>query len=90
MRPSQNGIKNKQEQRSYIKIAVLSPSDYELIPKVKKPLRGKLFANKQDILTAVQREVSHFSDTDAANVIQRLPHRWQRTVETVGDYLEGV
>ena len=38
---------NKQEQQSYIKIAVLSPRDYDQIPKVKKPLRGKRFANKQ-------------------------------------------
>jgi len=74
------------EQLYYIKIAVLSPCDYDLIPKVKKPLRGKRFANKQDILAAFQREVSHVSDTHAANGI----HRWQRTVETLGDYFEGV
>jgi histone-lysine N-methyltransferase SETMAR len=30
----------------------LSPCDFDLIPKVKKPLRGKRFANKQDIFTA--------------------------------------
>ena len=81
---------NNQEQWSYIKIAVLSPCDYDLIPKVKKPLRGKRFANKQDILTAFQREVSHVSNTHAANGIQRLPHCWQRTAETLGDYFEGV
>ena len=52
---------NKQEQRFYITIAVLSPYDYDVIPKVKKSLRGKRFANKQDILTAFQREVSHVS-----------------------------
>ena len=74
------------EQLYYIKIAVLSPCDYDLIPKVKKPLRGKRFANKQDILAAFQREVSHVSDTHAANGI----HRWQRTVETLGDYFEDV
>ena len=37
-----------------------------------------------------QREVSHVNDTHAANGIQRLPHRWQRTVETLGDYFEGI
>ena len=68
---------NKQEQRSNIKIAVLSICDYDLIPKVKKPLRGKQFANEQDILTAFQRELPHVSDTHAANGIQCLPHRWQ-------------
>ena len=81
---------NKQEQWSYIKIAVMSPCDYDLIPKVKNLLHRKWFANKQDILTAFWREVSHISDTHAANGIQRLPHRWQPTVETLGDYFEGV
>jgi len=39
----------------------LRPCDYDLIPKVKKPFCGKRFANKQDILTAFQREVSHLA-----------------------------
>ena len=34
-------------------------------PELLKPLRGKRFANKHDILTAFQREVSHVSDTHA-------------------------
>jgi hypothetical protein len=60
------------------------------VNKIKKPLRGKRFANKQHILTAFQREVSHVSDTHAANGIQRQPLRRQRTVETLVDYFEGV
>lgn len=67
----------------------LSPCDFDLIPKVKKPLRGKRFANKQDILTAFRREVAHISESHAADGIHRLPHRWQRTVDNLGDYFEG-
>ncbi|KAJ8877386.1 hypothetical protein PR048_021840 [Dryococelus australis] len=33
----------------------LSPCDYDLISEVKRPLRGKRFANNQDIVTAVRR-----------------------------------
>jgi histone-lysine N-methyltransferase SETMAR len=55
----------------------LSPCDFDLIPKVKKPLRGKRFADKQDILTAFRRDVAHISESHAADSIHRLPHRWQ-------------
>jgi hypothetical protein len=54
---------------------------------VKKPLRGKRFANKQDILTAFQREVAHISESHAAH-LHHLPYRWQRTVDNLGDYFE--
>jgi hypothetical protein len=65
------------------------PYSPDLIPKVKKPLCGKRFANKQDILTAFRREVAHISESHAADGIHRLPYRWQRTVDNLGDYFEG-
>jgi hypothetical protein len=65
------------------------PYSPDLIPKVKKLLRGKRFANKQDILTAFRREVAHISESHAADGIHRLPHRWQQTVDNLGDYFEG-
>ena len=97
---------NKQEQRSYIKIAVLRGRNArqshaelrEALGVHAMPYRTvarwvetfKRFANKEDIVTAFRREVSHGSDTHAANGIQHLPHRWQRTVDTLGDYFEGL
>ena len=52
----------------------LSPCDYDLIPKLKAPLRGLRF---RTIMTNFRHGV--------ADGIHRLPHRWQRTT---GDYFE--
>ncbi|KAJ8872262.1 hypothetical protein PR048_025864 [Dryococelus australis] len=62
----------------------LSSCDYDLIPKVKRALRHRRFANMQ----AFQREVLHTDGSHAAGGISRLPHRWQRTVDNLGDYFE--
>lgn len=67
----------------------LSPCDFDLIPKLKTPLRGKRFANREDILTAFRREVAHIDASRTADGIQRLPHRWERCMEALGDYFEG-
>ncbi|GFW14907.1 uncharacterized protein TNCV_1563691 [Trichonephila clavipes] len=70
------------EKRSYIKTAVIqgrnSPCDFDLIPKIKKPVRGRRFTTRQDIDNAMRQQVTRFTN-DAANAeadgIQRLPHR---------------
>ncbi|KAJ4451812.1 hypothetical protein ANN_03286 [Periplaneta americana] len=66
----------------------LSPCDLDLIPQMKKPLRGR-FANREDILTAFRREVVHTDESHTADGIQRLHHRLQRCMEALGDYFEG-
>ena len=37
----------------------LSPCNFDLIPKLETSLCGKLFENREDILTGFQREVVH-------------------------------
>ncbi|GFY36215.1 hypothetical protein TNCV_4845871 [Trichonephila clavipes] len=53
------------EQRAYIKIAVLRgrnlPCDFHLIPKIKKPIRGRRFATREDIANAVRQQVTRFT-----------------------------
>ena len=66
----------------------LSPCDFDLIPKLKAPLRGRRFHTREDIANAVRREIARL-DNGAADGIGRLPHRWQRTVDCLGDYFEG-
>ena len=64
----------------------LSPCDYDLIPKLKAPLRGLRFRTREDIAIAVRRLImTNFSRGEADG----LAHRWQRTVDSLGDYLEG-
>ena len=67
----------------------LSPCDFDLIPKMKEPLRGILFRTVPEILQAVDRSIRTINTTGAAKGILRLPHRWQRIVHNAGDYSEG-
>ena len=67
----------------------LSPCDFDLIPKMKEPLRGFRFRTVPEILQAVDRSILTINTTDAAEGILRLPHRWQRVVNSAGDYTEG-
>ncbi|KAJ4446310.1 hypothetical protein ANN_13005 [Periplaneta americana] len=55
----------------------LSPCDFDLILQLKKPLRVKRFANREDILTAFRREVVRTDESHTVDSIQRLNHRWQ-------------
>ena len=55
-------------------------SDFDLIPKMKEPLRGIRFTTVPEILQAVDRSIRTINTTDAAKGILRLPHRWQRVV----------
>ena len=56
---------------------------------MKEPLRGIRFRTVPEILQAVDRSIRTITTTDAAKVILRLPHRWQRVVHSAGDYTEG-
>ena len=67
----------------------LSPCDFDLIPKMKEPLRGIRFRNVPEILQAVYRSIRTINTTGAAKGILRLQHRWQQVVHNAGDYSEG-
>ena len=67
----------------------LSPCDFDLIPKLKEPLRGIRFRTVPEFLQAVDRSIRTINTTDAAEGILRLPHCWQRVVHNAGDYIEG-
>jgi len=70
-------------------LGILSPCDFDLIPKMKEPLRGIPFRNIPEILQAVDRSIRTINTTGTAKVILRLPHHWQRVVHNAGNYSEG-
>ncbi|GFT28439.1 uncharacterized protein TNCV_428561 [Trichonephila clavipes] len=53
------------EQSAYIKIAVRqgrnSLCDFDLIPKIKEPVRSRRFATRKDIANAVRQQVTRFT-----------------------------
>ena len=67
----------------------LSPCEFDLIPKMREPLRGIRFRTVPEILQTVDRSIRTINTTGAAKGILRLPHRWQRVVHNAGDYIEG-
>jgi len=68
----------------------ISPCDFDLIPKVKEPLRGRRFKTIPDVIDAVGRSVRTINKTGAAKGIMRLPHRWKRVLHNVGEYIEDL
>ena len=69
---------------------IFLPCDYDLIPKLKAPLRGHRFRTGDDIAIAVRRLIMTNFSHGEADGIRRLPNRWQRTIDSVEHYLEGM
>ena len=60
------------------------------MPKLKAPLRGHRFRTRDGIAIAVRRLImTNFSHCEADG-IRRLPHHWQRTIDSLGDYFEDL
>ena len=68
----------------------LSPCNYDLIPKLKAPLRGHRFRTRDGIVIAVRRLIMTNFSHGEADGIPRLPHRCKRTIDSLGDYFEGL
>ena len=67
----------------------ISPCDYELIPKMKMPMRGKRYRTIEDVKQAAECSLHTFIRLGSANGIQRLPRCWEH-VHNGGDYIEGL
>ena len=81
-------IQNRYMFRSFT-VLQCSPCDFDLIPKMKEPLRGIRFRTVPEILQAVDRSLRTINTTGAAKGILRLLHRWQQVVHNAGDCSEG-
>ena len=65
------------------------PCDFWLFPKLKKPLKGQRFDEKTTVennATSVPKAIpkSKFQDC-----FEKWKHRWNRVIQSSGDYLEG-
>jgi hypothetical protein len=65
----------------------LSPPDFDLFPKLKKPLHGKSFRSIQKVsneVTWVMRRINNEGDQTG---IQDFPKRWTTVMKHNGDYI---
>jgi hypothetical protein len=55
---------------------------------VKEHLRGKRFVSEDDINTAVAASLKRPSKDEYRAAIDHLPCRWEKCVDSAGDYIE--
>ncbi len=66
----------------------LAPSDFWLFRHLKKYLRGKTFATKEDLKAAVQNFFAECPPDFYKNAFFELVSRWQKCVDRNGGYVE--
>ena len=66
----------------------LSPCDYFLFPKLKLPLKGRLFEDVQDIQAAVTSSLRAIPQEDVQRSFQSLLDRATRCIDAEGMYFE--
>jgi histone-lysine N-methyltransferase SETMAR len=66
----------------------LAPCDFWLFPKIKAKLRGQVFADRKELISAVNHELSQLTDADFAHCYERWIYRLKKCVEIGGDWVE--
>ena len=66
------------------------PTQLRSIPKLKKPLRGIRFSDLDELHDAMNAEVRRINKNCLETGIRALPRRWERVIESKGDYFEGI
>jgi histone-lysine N-methyltransferase SETMAR len=68
----------------------MSPPDFDLFPKLKKPLRGKRFRSIEEVSNEVNRVIRRINNKGVVTGIQDLPKHWTAVIKHNGDYTEGL
>jgi hypothetical protein len=68
----------------------ISLPDFDLFPKLIKPLRGKGFRSIEEVSNELTRVIRHINNEGALTGIQDLPKRWTDVIKHNGDYIEGL
>jgi hypothetical protein len=68
----------------------LSPPDFDLFPKLNKPLSGKRFRSIEEVSNEVTWVIRRINNEGVQTGIQELPKRWTAVIKHNGDYIEGL
>jgi len=68
----------------------ISPPDFDLFPKLKKPLRVKRVRSIVEVSNEVTRVIRRIKNEGVLTGIQDLPKRWTAVTKYDGDYIEGL
>jgi transposase len=67
----------------------LAPADFFLFPKLKSTLKGRLFESIEAIKTNSLAHLRSISKTAFQECFRTLKKRWQRCIQSRGEYSEG-
>jgi hypothetical protein len=67
----------------------MSPPDFDLFPKLKKPLHGKCFRSIEEVSNVVTRVIRRINNEGVLKGIQDLPKR-TAVIKHNGDYIEDL
>jgi histone-lysine N-methyltransferase SETMAR len=68
----------------------VSPPDFDLFPKLKKPLCGKCFRSIEEVSNEVTRLIRRINNEGVLTGREDLPKRWTALIKHNGDYIEGL
>ena len=68
----------------------MSPTDFYLFPKLKKPLHGKHLRSIEEVSNEMTRVIRRINNEGILAGIQDLPKRWTTVIKHNGDYIEGL
>jgi len=68
----------------------MSQPAFDLLPKLKKPLRGKRFRNIKELSNEVTRVIRRINNEGVLSGILDLSKRWTAVIKHNGDYIEGL
>ncbi|GFU53074.1 histone-lysine n-methyltransferase setmar-like protein [Trichonephila clavipes] len=67
----------------------IAPCDFWLFPRLKMPLNGHRFDNKQTVETNATNALKAISKTDFQECFNKWKHRYEQLVQSNGNYFEG-
>jgi len=65
----------------------LSPCDYDLFMRLKRPHKGVRFATEDAMITAYENTIYEINRYNEAIGISRLPERWEQVIQNCGEYI---
>jgi len=68
----------------------VSPPDFDMFPKLKKPLRGKRFRSIEEVSNEVTRVIRHINNEGVLTELKDLSKCWTAMIKHNGHYIEGL
>jgi hypothetical protein len=65
----------------------MNPCDYDGIARIKRPNKGKRFANEDELKAAYDEVIKEVNLKNEATGIRHLLERWASAIQTGGEYI---